>query len=217
MENNQTQFNTITLEQKIGFVLLLIFGLLTVALGFLQMRNTIYNPFVAKYEDKENSYSAFLDDTTLLQQIDTDNDTLTDYEEFEFYKTSPYLPDTDSDGINDNVEIENGTDPLCPEGDDCEFLVEPEEEIKVESDLSKETNPLGALGVVSESLEETENETDYNFDLNNLNEMMSNPETLRELLISTGKISEEQLSQIDDETILELVNQISSGEVQDEN
>ena len=39
-----------------------------------------------------------LDETIRLQRIDTDRDTITDYQELNFYSTSPYLPDTDSDG-----------------------------------------------------------------------------------------------------------------------
>ena len=38
----QKRQSSLTREQKTGFVLLLVFGLLAVGFGFLQMRNTIY-------------------------------------------------------------------------------------------------------------------------------------------------------------------------------
>ena len=82
-----------------------------------------------------------LDETTRLQQIDTDQDGIHDYEELNFYQTSPYLPDTDSDGISDKDEIDQGSDPLCPEGGQCaeaEANVDTGPEL-IESPLVQET------------------------------------------------------------------------------
>ena len=108
-------------SQKTGFVLLFIFALLTVGLSFLQIRNNIYNPFALQISqsDFDTLQSLQYDENTKLQQIDTDQDGLTDYEEITFYNTSRYLPDTDSDGLTDYEEIKKGSDPLCPEGETC--------------------------------------------------------------------------------------------------
>lgn len=54
-----------------------------------------------------------------LQTRDTDRDGLVDYLETDKYKTSPYLPDSDSDGLTDKEEIDRGSDPNCPEGQTC--------------------------------------------------------------------------------------------------
>lgn len=43
--NPASQFSR---EQKIGFVFMLIFAILAVGLGMLQLRNTVYGPFVVK-------------------------------------------------------------------------------------------------------------------------------------------------------------------------
>jgi hypothetical protein len=109
----------LTREQKMGAGFLLIFGVLTIALGWLQLHNTLYGPFVIKPTEDNKKAVAYTDEKTKLQQIDTDHDGISDYDELYFYKTSPYLPDTDSDGIGDKAEIDRGSDPLCVEGQVC--------------------------------------------------------------------------------------------------
>ena len=52
---------------------------------------------------------------TLLYSIDSDYDTLTDYDEVNIYFTDPLLKDTDGDGASDGFEVENGYDPLHAE------------------------------------------------------------------------------------------------------
>ncbi|HLD60610.1 MAG TPA: hypothetical protein VJA27_00545, partial [Patescibacteria group bacterium] len=115
-------FSALRKEQKIGFFLLLIFALLTVGLGALQIRNTMYAPFALNnkvpsiLKDEVNNIEA-------LSFRDTDFDELNDFDELYVYNTSPYLPDTDSDGIRDKKELEGGTNPLCAEGKDCGGVV----------------------------------------------------------------------------------------------
>ena len=206
MENNRPQFISLSPEQKIGFILLLVFGILTIALGFLQMRNTIYNPFAVRYIDDSNS-QVFADEKTHLQQIDTDNDGLSDYDEMEFYKTSLYLPDTDSDGLTDKFEIDNGKDPLCAEGNICEVQITPEENIKSESPILNGENPMDILNQVGQ-VAGTGTGSSGNAGNVDLNSVLNSPEALRQLLLKSGKITEEQLSKIDDATLLDLVKNI---------
>ncbi|MBN2785356.1 MAG: hypothetical protein JXR25_11050 [Pontiellaceae bacterium] len=49
--------------------------------------------------------------------IDTDDDGIPDAREKYIFKTDPNLADTDGDGVNDGVEIANGTDPLQADSD----------------------------------------------------------------------------------------------------
>ena len=52
---------------------------------------------------------------TSFIMIDTDHDTISDYDEVKIFKTNPLKADTDEDGVDDGVEIALGTDPLIAE------------------------------------------------------------------------------------------------------
>ncbi len=189
--------------QKTGFVLLLVFGLLVVSLAFLQMRNTIYGPFAIKIskEGIEAQNALQFDETTRLQQIDTDQDGLNDYEELFFYETSPYIPDTDSDGIEDKDELDMGKDPLCPEGESCSS-----EAFDVVTTSTLDTSPLtDSVAFPDEVLTEVQKNMGLENELTSgdIDELTSNADALRQMLIMTGKISKEQLDLIDDETLLQ--------------
>jgi len=109
-----------------------IFGILVIVLGFVKISSDIGAPF-----DKEQLDPDF-EILTLAEQRaqenadkanqDTDEDGLNDFEEEFIYGTSAFLRDTDSDGFSDKEEIDNGEDPLCPRGQDCLTFVEGEED-----------------------------------------------------------------------------------------
>lgn len=196
----------LTKEQKTGFVLLLVFGLLGVGMGFLQMRNTIYNPFVLKRSVVTENRPVVVDEHAQLQAIDTDQDGLNNYEELFFYETSPYLPDTDSDGIGDAEEVAAGGDPNCPVGKVC--TVETEEALVTTStfelQLPTANTALDILGEANMIAQPTAQApvTD------DVTEALTNPEELRALLLQSGQLSQEQLSQIDDATLLDIVSEL---------
>jgi len=54
-----------------------------------------------------------------LKKLDTDKDGLTDYDETYIYNTSPFIEDSDSDGLPDKAEVLAGEDPNCPKGRIC--------------------------------------------------------------------------------------------------
>ncbi|PIR74212.1 MAG: hypothetical protein COU35_03680 [Candidatus Magasanikbacteria bacterium CG10_big_fil_rev_8_21_14_0_10_47_10] len=203
---NDADQHRLTREQKVGFTLLLVFGILTVGLGFLQMRNTLYGPFISRVTAKpaDDISQLFSDDQVRLQAIDTDQDGINNYEELFFYNTSPYLSDTDSDGIPDKTEIDAGTDPLCPQGERCSdvdnlgqnatstgglFAVDPAN--------APQAPNLPLLGEGNPAAQITSPEQ--------LNAIVSDADSIRQLLMQTGQFSADQLAQIQDDELLALV------------
>ncbi len=90
----------------------------SLCLGVWQIKNAIIVPFGTGNGTQSTQTSTNKEDLA-LQNKDTDGDSISDYDEINVYKTSPYLKDSDSDGIDDKTEIEKGTDPNCPEGKKC--------------------------------------------------------------------------------------------------
>ncbi len=200
-------------EQKTGFVLLLVFGILVIGLGFLQMRHTIQSPFlIQSIVQKQTSrpVQSLFDARTRLQQVDTDQDGLNDYEEIEFYQTSAYLPDTDSDGIEDKVEIENGTDPLCAEGTECERAdesgplstvtttdIQPLELVTPDQIFADALETVGADGLAEAPPDDATIEA-----------LTSNPDLVRQLLLQSGQVTEAELDTFSDDQLLTLTRQL---------
>ncbi|MFH1366971.1 MAG: thrombospondin type 3 repeat-containing protein [Patescibacteria group bacterium] len=123
-ENFQDKKNSppeIKNERKIyAFVGLI--GIVALFFGFLRLSQYVKSPFMP--EAVPSNTSSFLtqvqiDQIDALKNKDTDTDGLSDYDELYFHRTSPYLADSDSDGLTDKQEIDSGTDPNCPEGQAC--------------------------------------------------------------------------------------------------
>lgn len=195
-----------TREQKTGFALLFVFGILTIGLGFLQMRNTIYSPYVVRLEpaEQDDIRSILNDDEVRLQSIDTDQDGINNYEELYFYNTSPYLKDTDSDGVNDKEEIDAGENPICPIGDVCEG-----------ADAAGERDLGGLLGDPGEAPVEPTNNPLYGNTVNanpqtqgELDAILNDADAIRQMLLQSGQLSETQLRNISDKELLALVADI---------
>lgn len=212
MEENHNP-NHFSKEQKIGFIFMLVFAILAVGLGLLQMRNTVYGPFVARVSKGDPILN---DEQAQLKAVDTDHDNLNDYDELYLYNTSPYLPDTDSDGLPDKTEIDQGTNPLCAEGQACST----EGELAVSSTASVLiTSPLQAnLNTFRNDIDNLVNPTstvavpsspDQSLDANDLNEIMNNIPALRQMLLASGKFKQEDIAKISDDKLRALVKEIA--------
>ncbi len=91
-----------------------------IVLGFFRLNKAIALPF------KRNTTFTFKttdqlekERTQKLREQDTDGDGLNDYDELYVFRTSPFLEDSDSDGVPDGVEVAQESDPNCPKGKTC--------------------------------------------------------------------------------------------------
>lgn len=202
---------TITREQKLGAVFLFLFGFFAVGLGYLQLHNTLYGPFVIR-PDKTTATVAYTDEKTRLQSLDTDHDGFTDYDELEFHGTSPYLPDTDSDGVNDQDEVQAGTDPLCPSGQACDASSDavPQTTTTIASPLLPSV--ASPLDVVDLAL--PQDGQSPGLGAADIAAMAKDPKALRTLLRQSGQLTEDQLKKIDDATILKIAEEIIAPKTQ---
>lgn len=204
-------------EQKTGFVFMLIFAIMTIGLGGLQLRNTVYGPFIVKPSEKPSLSRSVAADEARLKSIDTDHDGLNDWEELNQYTTSPYLADTDSDKINDKTEIDKGTDPLCPEGKQCATSADSGTTATsslASALLGKTTDSLGilneAVNTVTTGAQVTETNQTAQTPENNLEveKIINDPVKLRALILKTGKIDSATLEKIDDQTLQKMAQNL---------
>lgn len=129
-------------------------------------------------------------DLASLQSADSDQDGLTDFEELYVRGTSPYLQDTDSDGVTDFDEIAKGTNPNCPEGDDC--LQERVGGEEIVSDAQRALDGLSSGNSSTSTSIETGTAT---------------PEEIRAFLLNNG-VSQEQINEISDDQLVEVYQQV---------
>lgn len=158
--------------QKIALVLISVIGIGVLALGILQAQNILKIPVGSTAKDRAQAAATAsltpaqpTEDAAILKTKDTDADGINDFDELHVYDTSPYLADSDSDSLSDADEIKNGTDPTCPQGQQC-----------FRSSIA--------------------NTGDAN--LANIT-----PAQLRQLIVKSGQLTQEQADQIDDQTLLD--------------
>jgi len=124
--SNETMSDKNDIPAKMVMWSLAVLGCISLVFGGLRWFTSLKIPFALEGEIVQNNINSSNTNQTVsllqLKQQDTDGDGLDDYDELYLYETSPYLPDTDSDGVPDGTEIANNTDPNCPKGQDCSLI-----------------------------------------------------------------------------------------------
>jgi len=172
--------------------LVAVLGIGVLVFGAYSIRQQISSPFAPRTPTElDLSQFALLteeDELEKLKRTDSDNDSLTDYDEIHIYNTSPYIVDSDSDGVSDAEEIRIGTDPNCLPGGNCLGIriITPDTKI---SDLFPQFSD-SSITLKDKTLEE-----------------------FKKILVDEG-FDEEKLAEIDDETLLIILEE--SLTIQDE-
>lgn len=118
-------FKNLPRPQKAAVISLSVVAIGILVIWFWQFNTRINSPFrasdaeIAQAEKTKQEKAAA---ELLANTKDTDKDGITDVEETNNYKTSPYLEDTDGDNISDFEEIRLNKDPLCAEGSSCGLI-----------------------------------------------------------------------------------------------
>ncbi len=108
-------------SRPLGIILFVLIGASALVLGVLNTNKDILGPMRIDPNSSAQADASISGQQNIdaLKKKDTDGDGLSDYDELYVYHTSPYIKDSDSDGVPDGVEVKNGTDPNCPQGKDC--------------------------------------------------------------------------------------------------
>lgn len=194
--------------QKIAAAGLAVFAILAIGLWMAQFKKSISGQFVYKETGGEEINALTEDENSAeaLRGKDTDSDGLSDWDELNVYRTSPYLEDSDSDGFTDKKELDSGNDPNCPNGRNCAGtgLVEGDKEVTSEgeagksSDVSNElSKQLGGLNVGVSDVSGAPGEEE----LKNVLGGQSDAAVLRKMLLDAG-MDANILKQISDEDLL---------------
>ncbi|MFA5358339.1 MAG: hypothetical protein WC310_00775 [Patescibacteria group bacterium] len=198
-------------SQKIGvksdkrFVTLIVVVVIaTIILGLWQIKRNVSSPFEAllRKSPKVDLSALNKDSNEEAKKTDTDGDGLNDWDETNIYTTSIYLADTDSDGIDDGVEVLQGKNPLCPEGQDCSF----EESIKSDTQTTNtnDSRPVGISTDVSGSdlLQDSFASEEVNSLGYTAQQTKDLAAKLRDVLVADGGMDRAALDQISDEELL---------------
>lgn len=189
-------------SQKIALIVLAVFVLFLIIVWSVQFKRSLTEPFAYKGDVKQGDSAITASSSAAdLKNKDTDGDGLSDWDELNVYKTSPYLEDSDSDGIKDLAEIKAGTDPNCPAGKNCEIPVEATESANNKATTSL---PNGLAELLSEQLKTASLESGQNSE-DQLNKLLSgelDASALRKMLLGAG-MDQAVLNQLSDDQLVD--------------
>lgn len=169
-------------RHRAGAWVVLVMGVVGLGIGLMQWRGSFREVFATKLGQFKTPAQLEAERVEGMKSKDTDADGLNDYEESYVYRTSPYLQDSDSDGVDDKTELASGEDPNCPRGKSCAGF-----------DVTGQASATGSAAVAARGDEAAELQRFLN----------PTADEIRQILLQSGA-SAAELASIDDATLLEL-------------
>jgi len=189
-------FKDLPKPKKTAVVFLILLAILVLVFWVWEMKRNINKPF--NYNKSGSATTTGNSEENMkevLSSRDTDSDGLNDYDEIYTYKTSPYLEDSDSDGLSDQKEVAQGTNPNCPQGQDCTASAS-----EAAATTTSDINSLTPATTLSPSATLTTDSASEELMQKALSGQ-ADAATLRQLLISSGA-AKEDLDKISDLDLL---------------
>jgi hypothetical protein len=187
MPDDPTITDELPQRHRAGAWVVLLMGVVGLGIGIIQWQGSFESVFGKRVSDFKTPTELEEQRVEEMKTKDTDSDGLNDYEESRVYQTSPYLADSDSDGVDDKTELASGNDPNCPVGKECgAFAGALDAQATLSATASKELSDQ-EQAVMEQLLNPT-------------------PAQIRQLLLEAG-IKAEEIEGIDDATLLELYRQ----------
>jgi hypothetical protein len=178
-------------EQKAGFIFVIVCGLTALVLGGQYLWTHMAEPFSISYTGPKFLTGSEEEAARIAEQrkLDSDFDTVNDYDELYIYKTSPYLADSDSDGLTDASEISAGQDPNCAPDAPCASMNN--EDVVLSNGSAQLDQEAAALAAQQQALDAA------------LTELYSlQPTEIRQLLIESGAAQAEVDAMTDEEVLV---------------
>jgi hypothetical protein len=179
-------------EQKAGFVFVIVCGLTALIFGGQYLWTHLASPFVISYTGPRFVTGSEAEQAQLAEQkqLDSDTDGINDYDEMYVYKSSPYLSDSDSDGVPDGTEITGGQDPNCAQGAEC--AVANDETITLDENLQELDAQAEALAKEQAALQQA------------LSDLYGMPiSEIRQLLVQSGA-DPKQVEALSDDQVMQM-------------
>jgi hypothetical protein len=135
-------FRQFSREQQVSVVVIFVCGFLAFGLSVYRLRLNVTAPFLVDKREIGNAKDIIgptpAEEEAAQKRIDTDGDTLSDWDEVHVFQTNPNLRDTCGDGMPDSVRLAIGRGAGCSVGNEIRI----EEGVNVQA-----TAPLTIPGI----------------------------------------------------------------------
>ena len=209
----KTHWQSLEQKQKAFFAVFVLFSFMALIFSYVSVREGISAPFRVSMKEASKNVELLKDPAeeqeALAKRIDSDGDGLSDWDEQNVYKSSPYLWSTAGDGVPDNIKVAMGENPLCKSGEPCTAqamkfdlptgsfpLMEMSGQPNVNEQLSE---ILMGENQVGENFRSTADEAGVEYDLDAI---PRDAALLRQALMQTGRVDQARLDSLTDDELL---------------